>query len=114
MPYRWPLKFTVSKPGEITYETDRFGNETPVQGPDIPVQVFSVEIVQTEELGGDSILRTIEDCRIIAPPDTFTPEDTIDVGDGTRWAIQGHPEDNRMNPYFDAGLVTYHARRTEG
>lgn len=114
MAFRWPLKFELQKPGESTITHDRFGNEKIIPGEPIPVKVFSWEIVRSEEKEGESVLRTIDDLRIIAPPDTFAPEDTVTLPGGGKWTIEGHAEDNRNNPYFDAGLVTYHAQKVEG
>lgn len=110
----WPLKFTVQTQGEGHWEKDRFNNDKWVPGELEDVPVFSWAVVKTQEIGGDSVLRTIDDLEIMAPPGTFTPEGSVSLPDGTVWQIQGNPEDVNNNPYWSPGLVTYHARKTEG
>lgn len=110
----WHLKFTVRTEGAGRWDYDRFGNEVWVPGPLEDVPVFSWAVVKTQEIGEDSVLRTIDDLEILAPPDTFSPEQSVTLPDGTVWQIQGNPEDINHNPYWAPGLVTYHARKTEG
>ena len=108
MAFQWPLNFEVMKPGEITWETDRFGNK-------YPAKVFAWEIVKSEEFDDKEMLMRIRDkMQILAPPGTFIPADEIEVPTVGKWQIEGNAEDSTNNPYFNSGLVTYHAKKVTG
>lgn len=115
MAFQWPLNFEVMKPGEVTWETDRFGNKIPVQGDPVPVNVFAWEIVKSEEFDDKEFVMRIRDkMQILAPPGTFAPADEIEVPTVGKWQIEGNAEDSTNNPYFNSGLVTYHAKKVTG
>lgn len=110
----WPLRKQVMKPGEGHYEYDRFNNEVWVPGVPEPVNVLGWEVVRSTEGDPDSILRTVDELQIIAPPNTFNPEDSITLPDGGEWQIEGNPMDSTNGPWWDPGLVTYRGKKVTG
>lgn len=107
---KWPLKFPLVTQDGGTYDYDRFGAEIWVPGPEITVKVFAHEIVRSEEeTTGDNRGLLFEDLRIYAPPGLFDYRNTVFTPDGEEWSFNGAAEDNRNNPFFDPGMVIYHA-----
>lgn len=107
---KWPLKFPLVTQDGGHYEEDRFGVKKWVPGPPMNVMVFAWEIVRSEEeTTGDNRGLLFEDLRIYAPPGTFDYRNSVFTPDGEKWLFNGAAEDNRNNPYFDPGMVTYHA-----
>lgn len=107
---KWPLKFPLVTQDGGEVELDELGNSEWVPGPPITVYVFAWEIVRSvEETSGSHRGVLFEDLRIYALPDTFHYRNTVFTPDGEEWEFNGNAEDNRNNPYFDPGMVTYHA-----
>lgn len=109
----WPLKFSLDTQGEGHWEKDELNNDVWVPGPPITVKVFAHEVIRSEEqiVGGHP--RLVEELRIYAPPGTFIREAPVTLPDGSKWELQGNPEDQNNNPFWAPGLVTYHGKRTE-
>lgn len=107
---KWPLKFPlVTQDGGEVF-TDELNNTAWAPGPPVTVMVFAWEIVRSEESGtGSSEKLLFEDLRIYAPPGVFDYRNTVFTPDGEEWFFNGAAEDNRNNPYFNPGMVTYHA-----
>ena len=111
----WPLRKTVMKPGErYLSEPDRWGDQKWIQGDPVPVNVLGWEVTRSTEGDPDSILRTIDELQIIAPPDTFHPQDEITLPDGETWTIEGNPLDSNNGPWWEPGLVIYRGRKVTG
>lgn len=111
----WPLKKYVIKPGEGYWgEPDRFGNEKWIEGEDTEIPVLGWEVVRSTEGDPDSVLRTIDELQIIAPPGTFTPEDEITLPNQEKWQIEGNPLDSTNGPWWNPGLVIYRAKKVTG
>lgn len=107
---KWPLKFPLVTQDGGEETLDRFDNPVWTPGPPITVHVFAWEIVRSEEqTTGDNRGLLFEDLRIYALPDTFNYRNSVFTPDGQEWLFNGAAEDNRHNPYFDPGMVTYHA-----
>lgn len=111
---QWPLKFELihETPGTYT-EHPVTGNLVYTPGPRITIKVFAWEIVRSvEESNPSSPSAAIlfEDLRIYAPPNTFQRESKVITPDERKWAMNGTGDDNRHNPWFDPGMVTYHAK----
>lgn len=111
----WPLRKQVIKPGErYLAGYDRFGDEIWKTSDPVPVNVLGWEIVRTTEGDPDSVLRTVDEAQIIAPPDTFTAADVIEIPGSGEWHIEGNPLDSNNGPWWSPGLVTYRARKVTG
>lgn len=107
---KWPLKFPLitQDGGEVV--TNELNDTSWVPGPEITVKVFAHEIVRSEESGTGSASNLLfEDLRIYAPPGMFDYRNTVITPDGQEWSFNGAAEDNRHNPFFDPGMVVYHA-----
>lgn len=108
---KFPLKFTVTTQDGGTWERDEVNNNVWVPGPSIEVKVFAWEIVRSEEDAPKNIYLLFEDLRIYAPPGTFNYRNSVILPDGSAWEFNGEAQDSTNNPYFNPGLVTYHAIR---
>ena len=80
------------------------------------VLVFGWAVSPTQEVVGDSLLRTIDTLTVYcAPGDDPGPGGEIRTpGDPTPWKVKGNDQDFANNPFFDPGLVVVTATRTEG
>lgn len=111
----WPLRRQVIKPGERYLDGyDRFGNEKWVDSPPVPVKVLGWEIVRTTEGDPDSVLRTIDEAQIIAPPGALDAGTEIELEGYGMWRVEGNPLDSNNGPWWSPGLVTYKARKVTG
>ncbi|ALC07141.1 hypothetical protein CDES_14080 [Corynebacterium deserti GIMN1.010] len=110
----WPLKKTVMKPGEPTIDYDRFGNEIIRPGVPVEVNVVGWEVTRSTEGDPDSILRTVDELQIFAPPGTFAASDVVTLPDGGEWNIEGNPIDSTNGPWWNPGLVIFRAKKVDG
>lgn len=110
---KFPLRFTLETNDGGEYVPSSFGDLRWVPGPRHTVKVFGYEVIRSEEGGMDeNVYLLFEDLRIYAPPETFDYRNNVWTPDGEQWMMNGYAEDNRNNPYFDPGLVTYHAAKS--
>lgn len=108
---KFPLKFTVTTQDGGEWDEDRFNAPVWIPGPPIEVKVFAWEIIRSQEESDREVYLLFEDLRIYAPPNTFNYLNTVILPDGTEWQFNGSAQDSTNNPYFNPGLVTYHAIR---
>ncbi|WP_312715472.1 hypothetical protein [Corynebacterium flavescens] len=80
------------------------------------IKVFGWAVSPTQEVVGDSLLRTIDTLTVYcAPQDDPGPGGEIRTPqDPTPWKVKGNDQNYENNPFFDPGLVVVTATRTEG
>lgn len=115
----WPLRKTITRirPGEPI--------EDPLTGairpgpPEITTHnVLGWDIQRSTEetsaAGGALSVFLVEVLRIYGPPGILNHEDTISLaGDDARWTLSGNAEDATSGPWWDSGLVVYHAQKLD-
>lgn len=95
----WPLNFEVTVQGEGR--------------PARAVAVFAYHVTRSEESMLAGHMRLVEVLRVIAPPGVIQRGDSVTISDGTQWEVDGNPEDYENNPFYQPGLVIYHANRIQ-
>lgn len=104
----------VYRPGVMA--PDRFGNLVPSPGVWESVKVAQWWVSSTDEVGGDSVLRTF-DVLTVHFPTGLQPmaAGRVRLPDGTVWEVEGNIEDyNHGFHGWNPGLVVVHCKRVEG
>lgn len=110
--FRCKFRVQVETPGGVI--VDRFGDERPAEPETHQVAVFGWAIVKVAETVGDSVLRTVDELQLYAPPDAPITPASVVVINGQRWKVNGIPDNYEHNPWFAPGLVLVHCRKVDG
>lgn len=112
----FPLRKTIEvlKPGEPVI--GMFGDLEPGEPTFVPVKVFGWGAAVAEETtnNGTSILRTIDEYRLICPPGAVKPAEQVRLPDGSIWTVEGNEKSFEDNPWWKPGLVEVTIRKVEG
>ncbi|KXB52731.1 hypothetical protein HMPREF0307_02049 [Corynebacterium sp. DNF00584] len=95
--------------------TDRFGNRSPGAGEWQTVPVIGWAVTQSQEMAGDSVLRTIDVLEVYAPDSLdILPSAQVRLPDGQEWQVDGNPQDYNHGPFWAPGALVVKCRKTVG
>lgn len=111
----FPLSKTIQLGVTGPPTVDRFGNEKPGTLTWQNVSVFGWATDQVSETtdGGNSVLRTIDDMHLYAPPGVVKPEHQVKIN-GVVYSVEGNEKNFDGNPWYAPGLVIIALRKVTG
>lgn len=112
----YPRRQAVQVRSRVQTGVDRNGDPKMGFSPWKAILVFGWAVSPTQEVVGDSLLRTIDTLTMYpAPEDDPGPGGEIMIpGDPVPWRVEGNNDDYSNNPYFVPGLVVVTAHRVKG